>query len=389
MLTALLVAASVTWQNPLQAVPNSAPQAAPQAREIPLDSGWTFRGETTPLGTYRGVPAFRMRNARAIRPDVELQDGTIDVDVAVTSHRSFVYLKFRMADGENHEEIYLRPHKSSLPDAVQYAPVFSGVSAWQLYHGPGGTAPTTFTRDEWMQVRLVLRGQRAALFIGDLQRPALVMPLVREARAGFLALRAFTPEGGAPDGEKVAAFRNVVVRPDHFAYDFGPEPERPPASAGLVMRWQLSPPFAANVGPVLALADSLLKGREQWDSAPLEQNGLLNIDRHVRRPSPRSAVIARLVLRSPAETLQRIRVGYSDFVTVFVNDRPLFSGDAHYSFDAPRQDGLVGLWQAMAWLPSRAGDNEVLFAVSDSFGGWALSAALDEPRGVTVVPPDR
>lgn len=91
---------------------------------------------------------------RATRRDVRLQDGTIDVDVMVTNRRSFVYVGFRMATDEHHEEFYLRPHKSNLPDAVQYAPVFQGRSAWQLYHGPSGTAATGLVPNVWTRVRV-------------------------------------------------------------------------------------------------------------------------------------------------------------------------------------------------------------------------------------------
>ena len=44
------------------------------------------------------------------------------MDVKVTRRRSFVYVTFRMEDEQEYEELYLRPHKSGLPDAVQYAP---------------------------------------------------------------------------------------------------------------------------------------------------------------------------------------------------------------------------------------------------------------------------
>ena len=115
--------------------------AAAQERRLPFDSGWDFStAPTRSVGTFLGREALRLRNGVAVRPDVSMQDGTIDFDVAVTEHRSFVYIQFRQAGQGENEEIYLRPHKTDLPDAVQYAPVFRGQSAWQLFHGPGNTA---------------------------------------------------------------------------------------------------------------------------------------------------------------------------------------------------------------------------------------------------------
>ncbi|HYC33917.1 MAG TPA: hypothetical protein VEB59_16620, partial [Gemmatimonadales bacterium] len=74
-------------------------------------------------------------------------------------------------------------------------------------------------------------------------------------------------------------------------------------------------------------------------------------------------------------------------VTVFLGRRPVFAGDAHYSFDRPRQEGLIGLTQATLWLPLARGDNELLFAVTDEFGGWGLMARLDPAGGARVVSP--
>jgi hypothetical protein len=359
-----------------------------QERHIPVDSAWTLTGDGTRLEEYRGTKSIRMRTGRAIRRDVSLQDGTIDFDMAVTPHRSFVYLQFRMQDDDNHEEIYFRPHKSSLPDAIQYAPVWNGESNWQLYHGRGGTAPVAFARDDWIHVRIVLSSQRAALFVGDGATPELVMRLGREPAPGYIALRSFVPAGGAPDGVSAASFANVVVRAGYVPHEFGPA-ARDSTPAGLVTRWQISPAFAVEPGAVTRLPDSLLASRARWASIPVEPNGVAIIGRHVKRPARQAATIARLVLRASAERLQRVDLGYSDYVTVFVNGRPLFAGDAHYSFDEPRQEGVIGLFQSMAWLPLVRGDNEILLAVADGFGGWGLTARLEPTAGVSVVPPPR
>jgi hypothetical protein len=359
-----------------------------QERRLPMDSAWTLTGEGTRMEDYRGTKSLRMRTGRAIRRDVSLQDGTIDFDMVVTPHRSFVYAQFRMQDDDNHEEFYFRPHKSSLPDAIQYAPVWNGESNWQLYHGKGGTAPVAFARDQWIHVRIVLSGPRAALFVGNDSTPEMIVRLARDPAAGYIALRSFVPVGGAPEGVMAATLANVVVRPGHVPFDFGPPP-RDSTPAGLVTRWQISPAFAVQAGAVTRLPDSLLASRAQWRSIPVEPNGISIIGRHVKRPDRQAAVIARLVLRASAEGLQRMDLGYSDYVTVFVNGRPLFAGDAHYSFDEPRQEGVIGLFQSMVWLPLGRGDNEILLAVADGFGGWGLTARLAPNPDVSVVPPQR
>ncbi len=358
-----------------------------QVGQLPFDAGWELVGPTTRIESHRGVPALRVDNGRATRRDVVLEDGTIEFDVELTPSRSFVYLQFRMESDTEFEEIYLRPHKSELPDAVQYNPVWRGDSFWQLWHGPGATAAPRFGFGRWMHVRLVLQGTRGALFLDRDSVPALVIPLARPARPGFIALRAFTPEVRELRGARAASYANVVVRPGHVPYAFGPPAAAPVHPPGSIMRWQVSPPFAAGRAAVTELTPALLEGRASWPAYPVEPSGVLAIGRHLDRPRPDGGAVARLVIRSSGERLQRLHLGYSDHATVFVNGRPIFSGDAHYSFDAPRQEGLITRSQSTIWLPLRDRENEVLITVVDGFGGWGLSGRLDPADGGVLVPP--
>lgn len=374
----------LSWLAVTAALTALAPQ---QELRVPLDSAWELSSGGARIEEHKGMRAIRMRTGRAIRRDVSLQDGTIEFDMAVTPRRSFVFVQFRIAEDAEYEDVYFRPHKSSLPDAIQYAPVWHGESNWQLYHGPGGTAPYTFAHGEWIHVRLVLEGRRAAIFVGDGDTPEMELRLARDPAPGYLAFSSFVPDGGATDGgEPAASFANVVVRPGHTPYRF-PPPAADSVPAGLVTRWQLSPAFKTEPGPVIELPRALLTSRSRWPAFGAEPNGILVIGRHMAKPETQAGTVARLVLRAPAAALQPMQLGYSDHVTVFVNGRPLFAGDAHYSFDRPRQDGLIGLWQSTVWLPLVRGDNEVLLIVSDGFGGWGLTARLDPAGRARVVEP--
>ncbi len=362
--------------------------AVQEPRPLPFDAEWQLLGEGTRVEDYRGARALRMRTGGAVRRDVVFRDGTIEFDLSMSPHRSFVYLRFRLLGEDEGEEIYFRPHKSSLPDAIQYTPVWHGDSNWQLYHGSWGTAPATFARHEWIHVRVVLRDRLAAVFLGEDDAPAMVVPLARAPVPGHLGFYTFTPAGGIPEGEQVAAVANVVLRPGEVAYRF--EPETPAAApAGLVRRWQLSPPFPVEVLPAQPPPDSLLAGRARWPTHEVEPHGVLVIGRHLRRPAPRAGTVARLLLRAERAGEQRLDLGFSDYVIVLLNGRRIFAGDAHYSYDRPRQEGLIGLWQAVLWLPLARGDNEVLLVVSDGFGGWGLTARLDPAGPARPLLPER
>lgn len=345
------------------------------AQTLDFSSGWEIKGPGSGVESYLGRNALRLSTGNAYRRDVRLKDGTIELDVATTGGRSFFYVQFRMESDGDYEEIYLRPHKTGLGDALQYNPVYRGESNWQLYHGEGGTAPVDIPRNEWLHLKIVLEGQRAAIFVGDVKEPQLlVRRLARGPAPGYVALRSFVPPDGA---EAVTSFANVEIRQgvsDFVFPDMGAEPVAP---SGTVRKWLVSEPYVAAEGPVRELPAT-----SGWKELETEPSGLLVLLRHIGRPErgKRATVLAKETLESSKEERVPLHLGYSDEVTVFLNGAPLFTADDSYSFDRPRREGLIGFDQATVYLPLRAGKNELVLAVTDVFGGWGLMGQLDRQR---------
>lgn len=353
----------------------------------PSDPAWSFApAGGAKVAEHLGKAAIVIGNGRAVRRDIKFADGTVEFDLAVTGGRAFAYFQFRMTSDEDHEEFYFRPHKNGLPDAVQYAPVHQGLSAWQFYHGPGGTAPAEFVRSGWTHVRVVIAGSSAAVFVGDVTTPQLVVPRMARPRAeGYIALRNFLPAGVDP-AKHSSAFANLVIRPGVVDYDFSKAimPAPPP---GTISRWEVSRTFAPDSGPVHFVEDSILKSA-QWRTLSADASGLLNFAIHLTVPDRLRiwGTAARLMLTADRPRTVRLLLGFSDRVTVFLNGRPLFSGDQRYFFDNPRQEGVIGLHQATVYLQLQQGPNEVMLAVSDQFGGWGLMGRLLDAEGVRVQP---
>lgn len=376
--------ASVVWT--AAAVALALPAAADQARN---DGGWELKGPTVNVERHGGRDVIAVENGTAFRRDVKLQDGTIEFDVQLTRRRSFVYVMFRMAGDREMEEVYLRPHKSALPDAVQYAPVFQGSSAWQLFHGPGATAAVAFEPGVFTPVRLELRGEQAALFVGDLGRPALVVPrLARPPAAGYVALRGFAPPGSGTG--PVARFANVRITPGTTAFDFTRVPTRDAAAPGgpdvpepnAVRAWALSRAFAVPEDTSALPPDDVLGAFSRVEAEP---SGRVVLHRHVALPAPDTrevAAVARLRVRAAAAGVRRLDLGFSDAATVFLNGRPVFRSDARYSYDDPRQEGLVHYGQASVFLPLEPGWNDLSVLVSDGFGGWGLMGRFPDAVGL-------
>ena len=347
------------------------------------DEGWQISGQGGTVEEYLGYESLRLRSGRAIRRDVRFQDGTIEFDLAVTPFRSFVYLQFRMQSDTEYEEFYFRPHKTRQPDAIQYTPVFKGSSNWQLYHGQGFTAAAEFPPYRWIPVRVVLSGRRAAVFVGNLTEPQLVVPrLARHPGAGYVALRGFLPQG-QPGGVYSASYANLTLRPGEVPYDFSKVPLEEERPEGVVAEWRLSETFDPGPGPIREIP-SAQSG--QWVTVPSQPSGLVVIDRHLARPQGvrRAAVLARLHIRSEEAATRQFKMGYSDEVSVFLNGRLLFSGNDGYSFNLPRRQGLIGLDQGTLYLPLQAGDNELVLAITDGFGGWGVMGQIEDRAGLEV-----
>jgi len=88
---------------------------------LPLDRfGWTLHGDAR-VGPYLGREALLLGSGgEAYYAAARLEDGTIEFDVAVSTRRTFVGVHFRAASEEVWEDVYIRPHKSGLNDAIQY-----------------------------------------------------------------------------------------------------------------------------------------------------------------------------------------------------------------------------------------------------------------------------
>jgi hypothetical protein len=364
----------------------STPAQPPRGGVVAVsDDGWERSGEGTG-GRRRGRDALRFGSGAAYHPARRFRDGTIEFDVAMSPRRTFVGVRFRAQSREVWEEVYLRPHKSNLPDALQYAPAFAGGrSNWQLYHGPGDTAAATLAHGRWVHVKLVVKGRQAALFLGDHPAPALVMPrLGHEPAEGFIGFSAL--DASAERGKDFpSAISNVVIRPGVAEFAF-PEPPAAAMPPGVITSWEVSEAFAPGAGPLITLPVEVVNGA--WHQVAADPSGLVPLDRFVNLPATpeRVAALARVTIRASEPAAVPFSFGYSDDASVFLNRRMLFSGVNGYSFNFPRRDGLITADHATVSLPLRAGENELVLGVSDAFGGWGFVGRIGPRAGVSVTP---
>jgi hypothetical protein len=327
---------------------------------------------------YLNRPSLYLERGIALMPDVQLADGTIEFDVAIHGHNGFAGVLFRGESQHDYELIYLRSHRSRQWDALQYTPMFSGQEAWQLYAGQGYNGVAELPANRWVHVRVEVAGYEARVFIDNAATPQLVVTDLKRAWArGRVGLWG---RSGA------ANFSNVTVTPVERS-----APARravAPAGDGVITRWSISQSFVA-----AKIDRDRLPAALTWESVPAEQSGIVNIASH-RHPvvrgtadaadDGRDTVFARTVLRSSRAQRVRLSFGYSDDVTVFLDGQPLFSGRSGYLLRDGSALGTLSLGPDALFLDLSAGRHELVFAVSEAFGGWGVAARLEGARDIIV-----
>jgi hypothetical protein len=363
--------------------PSLAPAQAPQALSVPADSPrWDLQGEAK-LAEYQGRKCLFLDGGAAILKDFEMRDGVLDVDVATPANRGFFGFDFRIDEkGSNYEEVYLRQHKSGLPDAMQYTPVLNTGRNWQLYNGPGFTGAVDIPKDVWFHLRLEVTGAQAKLYVKDMNKPALVMnDLKTGLQKGQVALYVLT---GA------TYFSNFEVR---ATPDAGWERHLPPTPPNTIAKWAISPPYDALARHLEQPLTQAERDTIKWQDVEAEPPGFVVLYRYLDAPHPHvtfqgdfskrlepqpgmKVVYARTRIDSVRDQVKKLYIGYSDDVSVFLNGRILYRGRSAQGFRDPGFLGIVNPENDAVYLPLQKGNNELMLAVSELGGGWGFICRL-------------
>jgi hypothetical protein len=326
---------------------------------------WNIKARHSKVERYLGRDALFLDDGTAWLDDANFQDGIIEFDVAASVEPGFHGLAFRAADHDNYEEVYLRSHLSDKPDATQYTPVFNGLWGWQIYSGPRFTQQVTIVPDRWVHVRVVVHGQRLELSVDG---KTVVFPqMIRPAAAGAVGF-------------------NVSLTPAHFANFVMTRGENPPPEggdgapavatpAGVTARWRVSTTFAEKRLDSLGDLDPASWRDLTWDSLESSTGGIANLAMLRKLDGGRNTVFAATTLHADEARRVLLHFGFSDRVRVYLNGRPLYRGNDAFQTRDRVFLGTVGLFDELI-LPLKRGDNELWFAVSENFGGWAVVAQL-------------
>jgi len=363
----------------------SSGQETRQALSVPADSPrWDLEGQAK-AAEYQGRKCLLLDSGAAVLKDFEMRDGVLDVDVATSAKRGFFGFDFRLdKDGINYEEVYLRQHKSGLPDAMQYTPVLNTGRNWQIYNGPGFTGAVDIPRDEWFHLRLEVTGAQAKLYVKDMNKPALVM---HDLKSGVQKVQV-----ALYDLTGATCFSNFEIR---TTPDAPWERHLLPMPPNTLTKWSISPSYDALARNLELPLPPTESDAIHWQDVEAEPPGFVVLYRYLEAPHPAvtfqtdfstrlhpqpgmKVVYARTTIDSDRDQVKKLYIGYSDDVSVFLNGKILYRGRSAQNYRDPDFLGIVNLDNDMLYIPLQKGRNELVLAVSEIGGGWGFICRLED-----------
>ena len=365
-------------------------QAAAQDIAVPITPDrWTTQqlyardkiSDTARFETYLGRPSLLVPSGFAFARDVDLRSGTLEADLATYDRARFFGLAFHVASPpDQYEIVFFRPPGAD--PTLQYTPSFTHMNAWQLFPYPDYATSVPFPQQQWVHVRIVIKGLVASIFVDTATTPSLeVHDLALGSVGGTIGF--WGRNGGA-------YLSNVHYRPDPATYTL--TPERAFVPGAITEGWSLSQAFlVSDVDPatypdVRALA---------WQPVRAEREGIVVIGRYRRDPNVEGerplrdgparmtagtqVVFARNTIVSDRDVIRKMWVGYSDDIVVYLNGRPLYAGRNSMVYRDPFSLGYLYPYADAIFLPLRKGKNELVLAVSEATAGWGFMTRFDPP----------
>lgn len=343
---------------------------------IPLDTAhWKIRGSYI-LENYKGKKAIYNQGGSITLKDTKFLNGTIEFDLYLKDVQSFPGVYFRMVDGNNGEQFYVRPHLSGKPDGNQAAPIINGISPWQLNFGPKYSFAHNYKYDDWTHVKIVVNNDKAQVFLDQAKKPQLSWYLFHAPTEGNLI---FT--GGRFEGLHMA---DIKINPNEYELvDFNPIERN--QIKGLVPEWEISDMFEENLLEDPSQFEGVISKRSWGRRIQVEEGIAANISQQqvLRNGKPGNTVFAKIVIESKKDQLKLFEFGYSDRVVAILNGTPFYRGNNNYKSRDYRYLGTIGLFDSI-YLNLKKGENILLMAVSEDFGGWLITGRFSNMDDIKI-----
>jgi len=343
------------------------------------NDNFTLAGEKALFTNYKGKKSLLLNDASAKVNNISFTNGVIEYDVAFLQQRNFVGVKFRQQDNKNAEEFYIRPHQSGNPDANQYTPIFNGLAAWQLYH-KGFAGKVNYNFNDWNHIKIIVAGTQGEVYINDMQKPAFIIAeFLRPLESGSISFSSARADpyisnvsiSKVDKGQKSPVLsQRTTLSNDNKLVNY-------------ISKWQISDSFSEEqLAKKTELNHQELSNRN-WQPLDVDSYGVLNMARRQGINKSNNTAFAKFTINTTKAQTKALHFGYSDKVSVFVNNILVYSGSNRFRSRDYRYLGTIGLFDTI-YLPLQAGKNEISFAVTESFGGWGVMAKIDHCDGIKL-----
>lgn len=349
-----------------------------QEIRIPMEAKhWEHQADQVEFITHRSVPAVKGKNGefQITLKELVFGDGTIEFDVDLTAN-SFVGINFREAkDKKESEHFYIRSFWPVSPlsrTTLQYATVIDGTSMWDLTDDY--QAPASVYQNQWNHVKLIVHGRQMLVFVNDLEKPALHVPILEGQH----------DSGGISFGGN-AIFSNLVVRPAAT--------EGLPASGGYdptqndpryLRAWSVTQPVDFPFGRDV-IQEDLPDSATQWTPIQAEHRSMLNLSRPFgsTQMDKRRLAWVKTTIHSESRQERRLDLGFSDEVWVMINGQLLYVDKNYFGSPGMKEPrGRCTIENTSIRLPLQEGENEIMIGIANNFYGWGLIARLDDTAGL-------
>jgi len=148
------------------------------------------------------------------------------------------------------------------------------------------------------------------------------------------------------------------------------------------MQWQVSNSFKEDVLKDKNMLDASLVNKLSWKKLSIENGGFANLAR-LSPVTDSNTVIAKITIASDKDQVKKLDIGYSDRVKAFCNGQAIYSGNNSFRTRDYRYLGTIGYFDTI-YLPLKKGENIIMLAVSETFGGWGVMGKWENMEGIQV-----
>lgn len=345
---------------------------------IPLDTThWVIQAKSYEFVNYKGKKAIHIDRGALVLKEGNFFNGTIEFDMYLKNERTYPGVFFRTDENFlNGEQWFVRTHLSGLEDCNQAAPVTNGITPFQFYFGPKYSFAYDFNYKGWTHIKIVVNNDKAQVFLDNAEQPNLSWNLFHKPKTGGLLIR------GSRLPIHIADIK--IDRKNYKLKNFKPIKNK--SIEGIIESWQISDKFQETELDTIVNIKNIISKRTWKHTVNVEEGVAANISRKIIRYDNRpklNTVFAKLRITSDKKQTKFFDFGYSDRVLLLLNKKPIYRGTNKWSSRDYRYLGTIGLFDGV-YLNLEKGENELLLAVSEDFGGWLVTGKFKDNIGIEI-----